>query len=123
MKKIIIISFICLFVFNNLLFAHDDKNIHPSITQKAAQNSTFDVYLKNNLNFTDGINTKLPTNGKKVLLDWLKDGSFAEDSPMCRASNHFLDPIKSWDTAAMSDSPWWINVYCNSWSPYYSTVT
>ena len=125
MKKIALISLMYLFILNNnLLFAHEDKVIHPKITETAAINSTLDSNLKNNLNFANGIKTKLPSNGGMFILEWLKEGSTAEDSPMCRASNHFHDPTKPWISAAMSDSPWWIDyLACRSYTPYSSTVT
>jgi hypothetical protein len=42
---------------------------------------------------------------------------------MCRASNHFHNPLKSWDQSYMSDAPWFINAYCSSWQPIYSNIT
>ena len=117
MKKKLILFIILMVVFqSDYLFAHDDKVIHPKITEKAAENP--DIYLnsyfKNNLDFKDGLETILPSNGEKLILDWLTDGSTAEDSPMCRASNHFHDPMnkKSWSTSGMSDEPLWADAVC-----------
>ena len=123
-KKIISLLIFLTFNISNVC-AHDDVKIHSEITGIAAKNSTLDAYLNNNLNLTNGVNTKLPPNGGKYILDLLKDGSTAEDHPMCRASNHFHDPMntKSWTSAATSDSPWWIDTYCIFWSTYYSDVT
>ena len=122
-SKIIVGMLVSLtFIISNV-YAHDDEKIHPEITKIAVEKSTLDGYLKNNLNLINGVETKLPSDGKKPILTWLKEGSTAEDSPMCRASNHFHDPLKSWSTSGMSDSPWWINIYCHDYTPFYSTVT
>ncbi|MBI3354673.1 MAG: hypothetical protein HY034_07290, partial [Nitrospirae bacterium] len=70
--------------------------------------------------FTSGY--KEDVNGKQII-QWLSDGSELEDSPMCRASNHFHNPLKDWSSSYMSDEPWWLDLYCFSWSPWYSNVT
>ncbi len=123
--RILIFVLIIFTSFSSQIYAHDDERIHPLITENSAKNSQVHNYLKNNLNFKDGLETKLPNNGENTILKWLTDGSTAEDSPMCRASNHFHDPMntKLWNTAGMSDSPWWINIYCHDYTPFYSTVT
>ena len=124
MKKTSMALIILLFSFYcQCLFAHDQEKVHPDITQLATEKSNLDEYLKKYLNFKNGLSTALPTDGGKIILYLLREGSKQEDHPMCRASNHFHEPLKEWNESAMSDSPWWINFYCNSWSPYYSTVT
>ena len=125
MRKRIFLFVLSLITFHSsCLFAHEDVIIHPKITENAIKNSSIEEYLKNNLNFKEGFETILPSSGGKTILTWLKEGSTAEDAlNICRASNHFLDPTKTWDTAGMSDSPWWINAVCNAWTPYYAAVT
>ncbi|MEE9911511.1 MAG: hypothetical protein K4571_07280 [Deltaproteobacteria bacterium] len=125
MKRILlsITSFLVLF-YCTIIYAHDDNIIHPAITELSVSRSNIEQYLQNNLNFKNGLKTIFPSAGKYNVLQLLKDGSTAEDDiSMCRASNHFLNSTKSWDAAGMSDSPWWINTVCNSWSPYFSAVT
>lgn len=95
------------FIISNV-YAHDDLIIHPEITKIAVESSTLDDYLKKNLNLINGVETKLPSDGGKFIMNWLTDGSTAEDHPMCRASNHFHDPLKSWDVSARSDNSWLI---------------
>ncbi len=126
MKKwLFLLGFILVQFYCSYLFAHEDRLIHPEITKMAAENPEFDAYLKNNLNFKNGVETQTPSNNGNTILYWLREGSKREDSPMCRASNHFHDPMntKLWNTAGMSDSPWWINIYCHDYTPFYSTVT
>lgn len=102
--------------------AHDDSIIHPGITEIAAKQAKTHNYLKNELDLKDGLETNI--NGSQTILKWLTDGSTAEDAlDDCRASNHFHDPTKAWSVAGMSDSPWFINLACSSWQPYYSAVT
>jgi len=122
--KMMLMSIIMFLTVNaGNLYAHDDTRIHPEITKQAVEISTLDVYLKKKLNLINGVETKLLSDIEKSIVTWLRDGSTAEDSPICRASNHFHDPLKTWDAAAMSDSPWWLDVVCNSWKPFYSNVT
>ena len=75
MKKTIIISFFFLFVYNNMIYAHDDNVIHRQITEKSAKNSdiNLDYYLKNNLNFIKGLETKLPSEVSQTIMKWLTE--------------------------------------------------
>ena len=76
--------------------------------------SNLDSYLKDNLKGTDTSLTMLSEDKEDTIVGWLKGGSTAEDSPMCRASNHFHDPMnkKSWSTSGMSDEPLWTERLC-----------
>jgi hypothetical protein len=104
--------------------AFDDNVTHPEITEKAMEESLLDQHLKGNLGFRDGLKTYLFLNNKKKpVAKWIKYGSEKEDSPNCRASNHFHNPLMSWDQSYMTDEPWWLDLYCTSWSPWYSNVT
>lgn len=61
--------------------------------------------------------------GNKII-NLLRQGSTEEDSPICRASNHFHDPLKLWGFSAMTDV-WSAGTLCRSdgWIPTYSNVT
>src|SRR3989338_1248533 len=105
--------------------AYDDEVTHPKITEQAINYSQIEQYIKNNLGFTGGLKTKFPSNSEKNIIYWLRKGSTAEDSPMCRASNHFHNPLLPWDQSYMSDEPWWIATYCGAtgYSTKYSSIT
>lgn len=69
--------------------------------------------------------------GKKII-KWIMEGSTDEDSPMCRATNHFHNPLPMsfndpqlppWSQSGMSDQPLWMNIWCFSWKPWYSNIT
>lgn len=124
MRKVTMISLIMLLTFNSsILFAHDAYVVHPSITESAVLKSSLHLHLQRNLNVKDGLNAVIPPSGNQSILEWLSRGSSDEDSPMCRAANHFHDPLKPWASSAMNDSPWWVNAVCSAWAPYYSNVT
>lgn len=59
-------------------------------------------------------------------MKWLQKGSADEDSPVCRASTHFHDPLKPWKDSYVTDSPAIIQFWCNDvppvW-PQYSNIT
>jgi len=118
-KKSIILFVLLLATVSFNVFAHDDVAIHPKIMEKSMSQSNLDSYLKNNLIFTKGTDTSLTMlseDKEDTIVGWLKKGSTAEDHPMCRASNHFHDPLKSWDVSGRSDNSFWIgliNQYCN----------
>ncbi len=103
-------------------YSYDNEITHRDITTKAVENSNLNRYLIDSLNFISGIETKF--NGMPIL-KWLREGAYLEDSPMCRASNHFHNPLKSWDQSYMSDEPWWIATYCGAtgYATKYSSVT
>ncbi len=84
--------------------AYNDDITHPDMTDKAVEASQLDSYVKNNLGFKEGIYKLFTANYKKNnIKDWIKAGSTKEDSPPCRASNHFHNPILPWDQSYMSD--------------------
>jgi len=112
MKKSIFLLIIISSFFSGNVFAFDNKNAHRELTTEAVKNSKFkvDAYLENNLNLPDGTATLI--NGVKIE-KWLIEGSYLEDEPNCRASNHFHNPLKLWTESYMSDQPWFINWWCS----------
>lgn len=116
--------FLIIICFVKNTAAYNDKITHPDITKKAAENSQLDQYLKNNLGLQNGIATKFSFNNElKTITKWLREGAELEDDPICRASNHFHDPLKLWSESGMSDEPGWLDMYCYFWSPWYSNIT
>jgi len=120
MRQSKIIYFLCLsillFPFKALGF--DDKDTHPRFTQGAIKKSKFEEFATTYLGFTNGIvNSTLPYKNDPInsvrlnatvsdaystiyewdwngwpILELLKGGSSAEDTPDCRAANHFYNP-------------------------------
>ncbi len=104
-----LVFIISILLFYNYSFAYDDEVTHPYITDFAVQIFTKkDTYLKRNLGI-DG-DFKSVINGKPIL-NWLVKGSIDEDSPNCRAASHFLDPLKDWSIAGVSDTTETISGY------------
>ena len=103
------------------VWAFDDQDTHPRITEKSVSNSNLDKYLNKNLGFTSG--SLSIVNGKPII-KVLREGSTDEDSPICRASNHFHNPLKSWDQSGVSDQPSLISGWCSltGYSTKYSNV-
>jgi len=98
----IISLFVITVSFYSFAYAFDDKTTHPKITEKAAESSKLGNYLIKNLGaeFSGGIETKV---SGKLVIDWLAKGATDEDDPDCRASNHFHNPLLSWDQSQMTD--------------------
>jgi hypothetical protein len=102
----------------------DNKKTHPDITKAASNTQAFASYIIN-LGFKDGLNTEFPNKSGKDVLLLLQEGSNEEDdlTSMCRASNHFFNPLKTWDAAGLTNQAWWQPLWCASWYPINSTVT
>ena len=99
-------------------YGYEDKLTHPALTLKAIESSNLKMYLMQNYGnqFQDGFESFV--NGQRIRT-WLTSGSTAEDTPFCRPSNHFHNPLKSWDRAGISSILWPI---CPSWDiTSYST--
>jgi len=114
-----IISLLMFIAITSNSYGFDNEVTHRDITKKAIDYSNLNDYLKNNLGLTSGIESVL--NGNSIE-KWLREGSYLEDSPICRPSNHFHNPLKLWDQSYMTDQPWWLDLYCSSWNPRYSNV-
>jgi len=85
-----------------VVMGYDDAQTHPAITNFAVDKSILKTYLPKNLGseFLKGYESIV--NGKSVV-EWIRKGSIDEDTPSCRASNHFHNPLLSWDQSYMSD--------------------
>lgn len=115
-------------------YAYDDIVTHPKIVEEAIKASGLDEYLKNKLSCSEGIKknlkqqgydqTQAEVNNGLQISSWLSKGSTIEDAPLCRASNHFHDPLKSWSESYVTDYPA-ISMVCFSspWSQRYSNIT
>jgi hypothetical protein len=121
---IVLHIFMLLCSLDNVI-GYDDVETHPRITKSAVENSNINNYLIQNLNFKDGIETKIPANTNNTIRFWLEEGSKLEDAPLCRASNHFHNPLKSWNQSSVSDQLSLISGWCNltGYSTKYSNVT
>ncbi len=94
----------------------DDRLTHRQMTRRAAQESSIDNTLVNELGIVQGGSVILRSSVGETLsaLDWLSSGSELEDEPACRASNHFHNPLKAFLDAAVTDVPLPIRQYCAS---------
>ena len=122
--KIFLLLLLYLILLCGSVNAFDNEITHRDITINAVENSTLKSYLSQNLGQEFSLNYKSVIKGKMVI-NWIKDGSIAEDSPLCRASNHFHNPLKSWGQSGVSDQPWWISEWCSltGYSTKYSNIT
>ena len=139
---------LCIIVFFQLAIsnaiAFDDIDTHPAITDAAINlpSSKLDGYIKDILGYEKGIDLKMQGRaqvdfkdennrivkkgnlGTQSVLNWIKQGSTAEDDPtFCRAVSHFHNPLESWAKSGASDFPpqnWTCTLM--SW-PTYSAVT
>jgi hypothetical protein len=92
-------------------YGYDDQETHPAITLRAIELSNLKQYLTQNYNaqFIEGFESFV--SGKRIRV-WLTKGSTDEDAPICRATNHFHNPLKSWDRAGITSIFWPI---CPTW--------
>ena len=120
-----------LLYFDQYSIAYDDVITHPRLTEKAVDKSILDQYLKEKLDVKAGIETQLKQQGynqadviSRPIIEWLTKGSTIEDAPLCRASNHFHNPLKAWNESFVTDYPA-INAVCSGapWSQRYSNIT
>ena len=98
MKYIVIIITSLILFCPVIAGAFDNKETHKLITTKAADNPILENYLVQTLGFNNGLQTKIQPDKKNTILELLQTGSKDEDIPVCRAANHFHNPlIKPWD--------------------------
>ncbi|HWR59644.1 MAG TPA: hypothetical protein VN328_12225 [Thermodesulfovibrionales bacterium] len=117
-------------------YAFDNKVTHRDITKTAVLSSqaSLDQILIDRLGFKNGIGTVINYTGidstkgtpfipySLKIIDLLREGSYDEDVPNCRASNHFHNPLKPWNQSGMSDAPNWLHIWCSAWVPWYSNI-
>jgi hypothetical protein len=110
MKKICLLVILLTMFYGNVS-AFNDTVTHRELTKLGVDKSSTDKYLRDNLNFPYGVNTKL---GEKIGIDWIRDGSQLEDEPACRASNHFHDPGNNleWTASGLADRYWFVDWWC-----------
>lgn len=116
-QRIVVVLIFMVFIMSSTITnAYDNVDTHRRITKTAVSAaSQLDNYLMHNLGFAKGYEDK--TNGK-MIIEWLQEGSYGEDEPNCRASNHFHNPLLPWDQSYMSDDSSGesaiIRAYCSS---------
>jgi len=121
-------------LFQQSLYAFENKKTHPILTERAAK-ATIDDYLKTQVGLSNGINTQLLydfpeemqirinranwDSGKtqRTLLEWLKVGSAIEDTDTYlnpyrddsnkRPRHHFYDPTRNAGMNNKDDNPDW----------------
>jgi hypothetical protein len=111
MKFILIILALIMVCLPKKASSFDDTFSHPKITDRALRESRIDDYLKNDFNLPDGSEAHI---GDKTVAECLKTGSELEDSPLCRSSNHFHDPLQPWDVSGLTDTGILMPIYCHT---------
>jgi hypothetical protein len=106
-NKILLTILILIFPSITVINAYDTDNVHPLLNENALFQSNVDNYLKTQLGFANGIKEVFKT---KRITEWIKDGAKLEDETVCRSRNHFHDPLKSWDSAGLSNPV--VDSYC-----------
>jgi hypothetical protein len=130
-RILLIVSIIATIIFfSNFLWAYNG-DVHIQLNESAANFSQLNTTLITNLNMPNGVETELKKGRKAISIrKWLSYGGEAEDFgqfgkidlPRTRASNHFHDPLKTWNEAGL-DNPWitWI-YYSNYWQSPVSII-
>ncbi len=121
----------CLWLAASLILApsashsFDDTDTHPRITERSVSASSLDNSLKADLGIPEGVKKLLvPGEGRPLsIVDWLKSGARLEDSPACRARNHFHNPLRPFDSSGVSDFPFLLSSFCFASSPFKQTVS
>lgn len=78
--------------------AYEEKHVHRKINREAVGQSQLDTYLRDRLEFVNGIENYI--NGEEIRW-WLEEGGEAEDSGS-RPLSHFFDPLQPWDQAGLN---------------------
>lgn len=107
---VIILLFFC--NYSIPVYSFDDQKTHRELTDAATVNSNLINYLITNIGFGEGLDKTFKGIDRKgyertySVSKWLQDGSEDEDNPLCRATNHFHNPIHDgdWTQSKMSDS-------------------
>ncbi len=96
-------------IINEKAYPYDDEITHRQLTDYAIENSKLNNLLTYDLRLEKGITTSIDSN--KTVKYLLMEGSKVEDTPNCRAASHFLNPLKEWDVAGVSDTTETISGY------------
>jgi hypothetical protein len=90
--------------------AYDDKITHPAYTEAAARTgcSKLDKFLVDDLLLPNGekhlLSGDAPEDESPTPLGWLRYGALQEDAEnVCRAANHFHNPILPWSISGQKD--------------------
>ena len=112
---------VVLFVAGNA-YAFDNASTHRELTVAAVGSAkvNLDAYLDGNLNLSGGVATVIKNVSIRELL---REGSYLEDKPGCRASNHFHNPLRDWDESGMRDQPGFLNWWCSGRNAGYPAPT
>jgi len=126
MNKSYFITVFILLLFCQNAYGWDNDVTHPEISRHAIDGSkNINPYLKNNLGLQEGIETilKATVNGKPInkysellsgtIIQYIQEGSFLEDKPLCRTSNHFHNPRLNWVDSRLKDELWCIDRWCS----------
>jgi len=113
-------------------YSYQETITHPNMSELATKNSQLGATLTSQLSLTSGLDTIIPTvvgevtsGSSKTIREWLLLGSEEEDDPMCRASNHFHNPLNSkpWENSYLMDWPQTFGSYCSGgWGNRYSNI-
>jgi len=103
MKYALIALLLWLSLIPSAVFGFDNKDTHPKLITQAILSARLDAILKQNLGIANGIYQVLifpdgiasGISSPSPIVEIIKDGSYAEDVPNCRADNHFHDPLKN----------------------------
>jgi hypothetical protein len=77
-----------------------ETETHRLLSRQAVLGSAVDDFLKNELNFTNGVNEVLVG---KPIIETVAQGSFDEDDGF-RYLNHFHNPLRTWNQAGLLGS-------------------
>ncbi|MHB1351676.1 MAG: hypothetical protein ACYCYR_17650 [Desulfobulbaceae bacterium] len=123
-KCLCAIVFLSLILLPYVCLAYDDKVTHPHVTRSAINESRLNDFLQKYFNLEGyigafGIDSRL---NEKSVLKLVQEGSGKEDSPACRAANHFHNPIApgAWDEGKLTDPHLLISIVaCNTFFPEF----
>ncbi|MEW6078293.1 MAG: hypothetical protein AB1724_10805 [Thermodesulfobacteriota bacterium] len=115
MKKysfLLILSIAMLLPMNG--YTWNDEITHPNITKNAVRFSNADKYLQSNFGFTKSGDPKQPGTFFKgqYVTELISKGAMLEDDPICRASNHFHNPLSGWGDSELTDTRWLTELWC-----------
>ncbi len=103
MWKFYSLSIIFIISISNIVYSYDHVKTHPDLTDISVTRSILRSYLSDELG-KDFSKNYISIIGSKEIIEILKEGSTEEDIPNCRAASHFLNPLKDWDVAGVSDT-------------------